>query len=185
MLYSNKNRVDVENLNELVSLQNQVKVLRLQDNLGKQNFHDDTKKVFESDTKTTKNVSEDVTNTKAETSKQNNKELVNLNDTLFEILNDKGIIASYLLSPLSKITQPKHTSLFKLVNDLDSNRINDLLITKTTPISLYDILLSFHDTDTQFELERDLLNMINRRNYNIDLANLPERKLLFEFAKEM
>ena len=38
MLYSIKNREDLENLNELVSLQDQVKVVRLQDKLGKQNF---------------------------------------------------------------------------------------------------------------------------------------------------
>ena len=35
---------DLEKLNELVSLQNQVKPFRLQDKLGKQNFHEDTKK---------------------------------------------------------------------------------------------------------------------------------------------
>ena len=38
MLYSIKDREDLENLNELVSLQDQVKVVKLQDKLGKQNF---------------------------------------------------------------------------------------------------------------------------------------------------
>ena len=42
-----KNREDLENLNELVSLQDQVKAVRLQHKLGKQNFHEDMKKVFE------------------------------------------------------------------------------------------------------------------------------------------
>ena len=51
MLYSIKNREDSEKLNELVSLQEQVKVVRLQDKLGKQNFHEDLKKVFETVTK--------------------------------------------------------------------------------------------------------------------------------------
>ena len=50
MLYSIKDRVDLENLNELVSLQDQVKVVRLQDKLGKQNFHEDMKEVFEPNT---------------------------------------------------------------------------------------------------------------------------------------
>ena len=40
MLYSIKLREDLENLNELVSLGNQVKDLRLQDKLGKPNFHE-------------------------------------------------------------------------------------------------------------------------------------------------
>ena len=44
MLYSIKDREDLENLEELVSLQDQVKVVRLQDKLGKQNFHEDMKK---------------------------------------------------------------------------------------------------------------------------------------------
>ena len=47
MLYSTKDRQDLENLNELVLLQDQVKTVRLQDKLGKQNFHEDMKKVFE------------------------------------------------------------------------------------------------------------------------------------------
>ena len=47
MLYSIEDREDLEKLEELVSLQNQVKVVRLQDKLAKQNFHEDMKKVFE------------------------------------------------------------------------------------------------------------------------------------------
>ena len=42
----------------LVSLQNQVKVLRLQDKSGKQNFHEDVKKVFETVTETIEDVSQ-------------------------------------------------------------------------------------------------------------------------------
>ena len=38
MLYALKENDDLENSNELVTLQNQVKALRLQDKLGKQNF---------------------------------------------------------------------------------------------------------------------------------------------------
>ena len=44
MLYSIKSREDLENLVELVSLEKQVKVVKLQDKLGKQNFHEDMKK---------------------------------------------------------------------------------------------------------------------------------------------
>ena len=39
MLYPIKNIEDLEKLEELASLQNQVKAVRLQDKLGKQNFH--------------------------------------------------------------------------------------------------------------------------------------------------
>ena len=62
MLYSIKDREDLENLEELVSLQNQVKVVRLQDKLGKQNFHEDMKKVFVPVAKSLENTSQDITN---------------------------------------------------------------------------------------------------------------------------
>ena len=51
MLRSIKDREDLENLGKLVSLDSQVKAVRLQDKIGKQNFHEDMKKVFEPVTK--------------------------------------------------------------------------------------------------------------------------------------
>ena len=44
MLYRIKNVEDLKDLNELVSLESQLKAVRLQDKLGKQNFHEDMKK---------------------------------------------------------------------------------------------------------------------------------------------
>ena len=61
MLYSIEIREDLEKLNELFSLQNQVKALRVQDKSGKQNFQEDMQKVFKPGTKSIKAVSEDVT----------------------------------------------------------------------------------------------------------------------------
>ena len=46
MLFPNNNREDLQNLNELVSLRNQVKEVRLQDKLGEQNYHEDSKKII-------------------------------------------------------------------------------------------------------------------------------------------
>ena len=112
MLYSIKNRDDLEKLNELISLQNQVKALRLQYKLGKQNFPEDLKKLFEPITKLIKVTSQNVTKAIMETSKENNNALSNLNDKLLEIMNDTGILASYLLSSLSKFTNPEHTIHF-------------------------------------------------------------------------
>ena len=59
------------------------------------------------------------------TSKHNNKALEISNDKLREIMNDRCIIASYLLSFLSKVTNTDPTSQFKLVKDPSSNRVND------------------------------------------------------------
>ena len=185
MLFAINNREDLENLNELVSLQDQVKAVRLQDKLGKQNFHEDMKKVFEPVTETIKDVSEDVTKTMMISSKENNQALENLNNKLLEIMNDRGILATYLMSPLSKITNPELSSQFKLVKDSNSNKVNDLKINKTIPITLHDNLLTFHDSNKQFELKGDLLKMMTNKNYNVDLASLSEKNLMCDFANEM
>ena len=72
MLFRIKDRENLENINELASLQDQVKVVRLQDKLGKQNFHEDMKKVFKPVTKSLENTSQDITKTITETSIKNN-----------------------------------------------------------------------------------------------------------------
>ena len=118
MLYSIKDREDLQNLNELVSLQKQVKVVKLQDKLGEQNFHEDMKKVFEPVTKSLENTSEKLTNAITDSSIKNNQALENLNEKILEIMNDRGILATYLMSPLSRITNPENSSEFKLVKTL-------------------------------------------------------------------
>ena len=185
MLYSIKDREDLEKLEELVSLQNQVKVVKLQDKLGEQNFHEDIKKVFEPVTKSLENTSENLTKAITETSIKNNQAIENINNNLLEIMNDRGILATYLMSPLSRITNPENASQFKLVKDSSSNRVNDLKINKKIPISLYGNMLTFRDTNKQFELKGDLLEMITNSKFNVDLASLSDKKLMYDFAKEM
>ena len=77
MLFAIINREDLKILNKLASLQDQVKAVRLQDKLGKQNFHEGMKKVVEPVTKTIKDVSGDVTKTMMITSKENKLALEN------------------------------------------------------------------------------------------------------------
>ena len=185
MIYSIKNIEDLKDLNELVSLQGQVKAVRLQDKLGEQNYHHKPEKLFEPVTKSIKDASEEVTKTISETSINNNKALENLNKKLLEIMNDRGILATFLMSPLCKITNPENTSQFKLVKDHSSNRVNDLKINKTIPITLYGNILTFRDTGKEFELTEDLLEMITNTKFNVDLASLSDKKLLYVFAKEM
>ena len=221
MLYSIKDREDLENLNELVSLQDQVKAVSLRDNFGKQFFHEDIKKIFEPVAKSLESTSQDITKTTSENSFKNKQALENLNNKLLEIMNDRGKLASYLLSPLSKIPNPEITSQFKLVKDSTSNRVNDLLIHNTIPITLHDNLLTFRDTNKVFKLKNDLLKMITlqvslglsapsgekqncfsgarpaasgksrfrfvitNKNCNVDLSILSDKKILYDFAKEM
>ena len=100
-------------------------------------------------------------------------------------MNDRGILASYLMVTLSKINNPEISTQFKLVKDHSSNRVNDLLINKTIPITLYNNLLTFRDTGKEFELKGDLLILINNKKFNVDLASLADKKIMYDFAKEM
>ena len=72
-MFAINNKEDLKELNQLVSLQDQVKAVRLQDKLGKQNFHEDMKKVFEPMTDAIKNTAENITKTITENSTNNNK----------------------------------------------------------------------------------------------------------------
>ena len=105
----------MEKFNESVSLRSHLKALGLQVKLGKQSVHEDLKEVFEPVTKPIKDVSEDVTKTQKVTSEENIEAITVLNDQVLELLNDRRIIASYLVSLLSKLASPEHTSQFKLV----------------------------------------------------------------------
>ena len=185
MLYAIKDREDLEKLEDLVSLEKQVKVVKLQDKLGKQNFHEDMKKVFEPVKKSLESTSQDITKTITETSIKNNQAIENLNNKILEIMIDRGILATYLMSLLSKITNPENTSQFKLVKDSSSNRVNDLKIHNSKPITLYGNILTFRDTGKEFELTGDVLEVITNSKYNVDLASLSDKKLLYVFAKEM
>ena len=119
------------------------------------------KKVFEPVTKSIENTSQNITKTIAETSLKNNQAIENLDNKLLEIMNDRGILASYLMSPLSKITNPENTSQFKLVKDHNSNRVIDLKIHNSIPITLYGYILTVRDTGKEFKLTGDLLEMIS------------------------
>ena len=184
MLYSIKNVEDLKNLNELVTLQDQVKAVKVQDKLGEQNYHQKSEKLFELVTKSIENSSQNITKTIAESSLKNYQAIENLNNKLSEIMNDRGRLATYLMSPLSKITNLENTSQFKMVKDYISNRVNDLLI-KNTTITLDDNLLTFRDSNKQFELKGDLLKMITNKNYNVDFASLQDKKIMYDFAREM
>ena len=60
-----------------------------------------------------------------------------------------------------------------------------MLIHKTTLITLYNNLLTFRDTGKEFELKGDLLKKITNKNYNVALASLVDKNLMYYFAKEM
>ena len=93
-------------------------------------------------------------------------------------MNDRGIIASYLLSLLAKIFNPEITTQFKLVKDSTSDRVNELKINNSIPNILYNNILTFRDTGKEFELKGDLLKMITNKNYNVNHASLSDKKFM-------
>ena len=169
MLYSIEDREELQKLNELVSLENQVKVARLQDKLGKQNSHEDIKKVFEPVTKSLASTTEDITKTITEAYIKNNQEIKSLNNKLLKIMNDRGIMASLMLSLLSKIANLENTTQLKVVKNSNSNRVKNLLIPNSIPITSHDNLFTFRDIGKIFELKGYLLKMITNKDYMLIL----------------
>ena len=51
-------------------------------------------------------------------------------------MNDRGILASYLMSPLSKSTNPENPTQLRLVKDSTSKGVNDLKMHNSIPITL-------------------------------------------------
>ena len=86
------------------------------------------------------------------------------------------------MSLLSEIINPENSTKFKIVEDVSSSRVKELLIKNTIPKSLNDSLLTFRDTGRVFELIGDLLKMIANKNYNVDLASLADKELWYDFA---
>ena len=185
MMFPIRNIEDLQNLNEAVSLQNQVKVVRLQDKLGKQNFHEDMTKGFEPLTDTLKKTSENITKTITENSINNNKAISDLNEKISELMNDKGMIAPYLTTSLVEVFKKDNKSQFRSRKDNNSTKMNDFLIDGTIPVTIFSNMITFRDSNKSFRLEGDLLKLITNHKFNAGHSSPQDKKLIYEFAKEM
>ena len=185
MLFPIKKREDLKNLNDAVLLQNQVQEVRLQNKLGDQNYHEDINKFFKPMTDELKNTSEKITRTLTENSINNNKAIENLNEKILELMDEKGIIASYLTSSLIEVFKKDNKSQFRLRKDPDSTKLNDFLIHGKIPVTIFSNMITFRDTDKTFRLEGDLLKVITNHKFNVDHSNQQDRKIIYQFAKEM
>ena len=120
-----------------------------------------------------------------ESSSDNNKAIVNLNENVLEILSHKGIKTPYLASSLVNLFKPEGKSQFRLRKDLNSTKMNDFLIHGSIPVTLYSIMISFRDSNRTFKLEGYLLKLITYYKFNADHFSPQDKKLIREFAKEM
>ena len=185
MMFPIRNIEDLQNLNEAVSLQNQVKVVRLQDKLGKQNFHENMEEVFEPLTDTLKKTSDNITKTITESSINNHKAIENLNEKILELMNDKGMIAPYLTTSLVEVFKKDNKSQFRLRKDPNSTKMNEFLIHGNIPVTIFSNMITFRDSNKTFRLEGDLLKVITNYKFNVDHSSPQDKKLIYEFAKEM
>ena len=63
--------------------------------------------------------------------------------------------------------------------------MNDFLINKSVPVTLYSNVLTFRDIEKSFELDADLLKTMTKYKLKVDHSNPQDRKLVYEFGKEM
>ena len=185
MIFPIKNVEDLQKLNEAISLQNQVHEVRLQDKLGEQNYHEDSKKLFKPMTDVIKNTSEKITKTLTENSINNNKAIEVLKEKNLELMNDKGLIAPTLASSLVNLFKPENKIHFRSKKDLISTKMNDFLINGGIPVTLVSNMSIFRDRNKSFKLDGDLLETMTNYDFNVDHSNQQDRKLIYELAKEM
>ena len=132
-----------------------------------------------------KDTSENITKTLTEISINNNKAIENLNEKVLELMNDKRLIAPYLASPLIEVFKFDNKSQFRLRKDPDSTKVNDFLIHGKIPVTIFSNMITFRDSNKTFKLEGDLLKVITNHKFNVDHSNQQDRKIIYEFAKEM
>ena len=185
MMFSNRNVEDLQNLNEAVSLQNQVKALRLQDKLGEKNYHEDAKKLFEPMTDAIKDTSDILTKTITESSINNNKAIENSNERILELMNDKGSIAPYLTSSLVNLLKPDNKRQFRFKKELNSTKMKEFLINEGIPVTLFSNMISSRDSNKSFKLDGDLLETKTNYDFKVSHSNPKDQKLIYESGKAM
>ena len=100
-------------------------------------------------------------------------------------MNDKGLIAPFLSSSLVNLFKPGNKSQVRLKKELNSTKLNDFLIHGSIPVSLYSNIITFRDSNKSFRLHEDLLKLIKIQQFNADHSTPRDRKIFFEFAREV
>ena len=95
------------------------------------------------------------------------------------------MIAPYLTSSLVEVFKKDNKSQFRLRKDPNSTKLNDFLIPGTVPVTIFSNMLVFRDSNKSFRLEGDLLKVITNYKFNVDHSSPQDKKLIYEFAKEM
>ena len=84
-----KNRDDLGKLEELASLENQVKDLQVHDKLGKHKFHEDEKNLYEALTSTINDACRDISKIITESSIKNSPAISDQNEKVLELMKER------------------------------------------------------------------------------------------------
>ena len=95
------------------------------------------------------------------------------------------MIAPYFASSLVNLLKPANKSQFRLIKDSNSTKMNDFLIHVNLPVSLHSNTMTFRDSKKTFKLDGDLLKVVTNYKFNADHSSPEDKKLIYEFAKEM
>ena len=63
--------------------------------------------------------------------------------------------------------------------------MKDFLIKEGKPVTLFNIMIAFRDSNKSFKLDRDLLETMTIYDFNVDHANPQDQKLFYKFGKEI
>ena len=63
--------------------------------------------------------------------------------------------------------------------------MNDFLINGGIPVTLFSNMLIFRDSNKSFKLDGDRLETMTNYDFNVGHSNPKDKKLIYEFAKEM
>ena len=63
--------------------------------------------------------------------------------------------------------------------------MNDFLIHGNIPVTLFSNMITFRYSNKSFRLEVDLLKVVTNYKFNADHSSPQDKKLIYEFAKEM
>ena len=142
------------------------------------------KKLIKSMTDAIKDTSDNLTKTITESSINNNKAIEKLNERILELMNDKGLIAPYSTSSLVNLFKPESKSQFRIKKDLNSTKMNDLLINEGIPVTLFSNMITFRDSNKSFKLDGDLLETLTNYVFNGSHSNPKDQKLIYEFGEK-
>ena len=95
------------------------------------------------------------------------------------------MIAPKLASCLVNLFKPEIKSQFRLKKDLNSTKMNDLLINEGIPVTIFSNMLTFRDSNKSFKLDGDLLETTTIYIINVSHSDPKDQKPIYEFGKEM